>query len=132
MQWARRDRAADRRRRIGESALRDLGGRRQRPKPIKLPAVNGYRQTVYLYKDLANALVQGSSADLMKDALIAVSDFGAGDYLRLTVHDEMVLEVPDAEVAEVAARVSKVMTHYEFTPPLTVGVSDASRYGQAK
>lgn len=124
--------AARRRGYLGDAYILTLGGRRQRPKAINLPAVNGHRQTVYLYKDLANALVQGSSADLMKEALISVDAQGAGQYLRLTVHDEMVLEVPDSEVEEVERVVRRAMYRPEFIPPLTIGISSAKRYGEAK
>ena len=68
----------------------------------------------------------------MKQALIAVDDAGYGDYLRLTVHDEMVLEVPDDEVDEVIETVERLMTHREFIPPLTVEASSGQRYGEAK
>ena len=123
---------ARRRGMLGEAYIRTLGGRRQRPKYMLLPPVNGYRQRIEVYKDLGNSLVQGSSADLMKESLIAVANAGYGDYLRLTVHDEMVLEVPDDEVAEVEAAVSRIMTRNEFVPPLTVGIGHDHRYGQAK
>lgn len=123
---------ARRRGMMGEAYIRTLGGRRQRPKQILKPPVNGYRQKVEIYKDLGNSLVQGSAADLMKMALIQVDEAGLGDYLRLTVHDEMVLEVPDNEVEEVSAKVQAIMTRREFVPPLTVGVGHHQRYGQAK
>lgn len=116
----------------GEAYVRTLGGRRQRPKKVRLPEVNGYRQEVEVYKDLSNSLVQGSSADLMKRALIEADEAGLGDYLRLTVHDEMVLEVPDEKVDAVKAAVERLMTRNEFTPPLTVEAQAAARYGDAK
>jgi DNA polymerase-1 len=123
---------ARRRGNLGEAYIRTLGGRRQRPKQILMPEVNGHRQMIELYKDLGNCLVQGSSADLMKQALIHASDAGLGDMLRLTVHDEMVLEVPDAEVEPVMEILEKVMTRREFVPPLTIGTSFAQNYGDAK
>lgn len=123
---------ARRRGMVGEAYITTLGGRRQRPKTILLPAVNGYRQRVPLYKDLANALVQGSSADMMKDALISVYEQGGADYLRLTVHDEMVLEVPESEVEDISKVIEGAMTHYEFTPPLTIGIGTGTSYGEAK
>lgn len=124
--------AARRRGMLGEPYIRTLGGRRQRPKLVKLAPVNGHRQEIEIYKDLANALVQGSSADLMKQALIDVAAAGYGPYLRLTVHDEMVLEVPDDEVEQVSADLKRLMTRSEFVPPLTVQTSSAQRYGEAK
>jgi DNA polymerase-1 len=123
---------ARRRRMVGEAYIRTLGGRRQRPKFVLLPPVNGYRQRIEIYKDLGNSLVQGSSADLMKQALIEVDEAGYGDYLRLTVHDEMVAEVPDEKVQAYSEAVTRIMTRNEFVPPLTIGIGHAERYGQAK
>lgn len=124
--------AARRREMYGEGYIRTVGGRRQRPKYILLPPVNGHRQRIPSYKDLANSLVQGSSADLMKEALIAIDDLGYGDYLRLTVHDEVVMEVPEDEVEEVQEAVIQAMTRNEFVPPLTVEADSADNYGAAK
>lgn len=125
--------AASRRGQLGEPYIRTLGGRRQRPKRIQLkPTSSGYRHTVYVYKDLANSLVQGSASDLMKMALLDVEAAGYGDMLRLTVHDEMVLEVPDEMVDEVQEKICSLMTRNEFVPPLTVSSSAAQAYGDAK
>lgn len=126
------EQAARLRGRNGEPYIRTLGGRRQRPKRVLLAPVNGYRQTIYVYKDLGNSLVQGSSADLMKRAIVSIAQKGYGKYLRLTVHDEVVLEVPNHRVTEVMAAIEEVMTHNEFVPPLTAGVSMGLRYGEAK
>jgi DNA polymerase I len=57
-----------------------------------------------------NARIQGSAADILKLAMIAVDrrlrDEQPGAHLLLTVHDELVLEVP-AEQAEVVAQLVK-------------------------
>lgn len=124
--------AARRREMLGDPYIRTLGGRRMRPKLITLPEVKGARQVIPSYKDLSNSLVQGSSADLMKEALIAIDDLGFGMYLRLTVHDEVVLEVPEAILPEVLDAVRKAMTRNEFVPPLTIGIDYAPNYGAAK
>lgn len=124
--------AARRRGMLGEPYILTIGGRRQRPKLIKQYPVNGHRHTITVYKDLGNSLVQGSSADLMKESLIAIDDAGYGDMLRLTVHDEAVLEVPNEKVEEVSEALVRIMTRNEFVPPLTVEVGTADRYGEAK
>lgn len=123
---------ARRRGMLDEPYILTLGGRRQRPKYVLLKPVNGYRQRIETYKDLGNSLVQGSSADLMKMALIAMDEAGHGDKLLLTVHDEMVASVPKDEVEDVKELMREVMTRNEFIPPLTVEVSSAYRYGEAK
>jgi len=125
--------AAQRRGQLGEAYINTLGGRRQRPKRFTLPPTSsGYRHEVLIYKDLANSLVQGSASDLMKMAILDVADAGYKDMLRLTVHDEMVLEVPDDKVQEVEEAIGRLMTRNEFVPPLTVEASHAQRYGEAK
>lgn len=125
--------AARKRHMYDEPYIRTWGGRRQRPKLVlSKKEINGRRREIALYKDLANSLVQGSSADLMKQALIDVDKAGAGEYLRLTVHDEMVAEVPDAEVEEVKRLMERTMTRNEFVPPLTAEAQSAQRYGDAK
>ena len=123
---------ARRRGALGEPYIMTTGGRRQRPKRVKLKPVNGYRQTVFIFKDLANSLVQGSSADMMKQALIETAEAGYLSYMRLTVHDEQVLEVPLDKVEEVSETINRLMTRNEYVPPLTVGADTARRYGEAK
>lgn len=125
---------ARRRGQLGEPYILTLGGRRQMPKKIILPAYNdrGSRQTIYTYKDLGNSLVQGSSSDLMKQAIIDAADAGLRPYLRLTVHDELILEVPDEKVEWAIETLERVMTRKEFVPPLTVAAQAAQRYGEAK
>lgn len=116
-----------------EPYIRTWGGRRQRPKLVlRKQEVNGRRPEVAMYKDLANSLVQGSSADIMKQALIDVDEAGAGEYLRLTVHDEMVAEVPDEYVADIEHLMETTMTRNEFVPPLTAEAGHGQRYGEAK
>ncbi len=61
-----------------------------------------------------NAPMQGTAADLIKMAMIAVQDWltqaNAGAKLIMQVHDELVLEVPEAEIDEVRAKVPELMT----------------------
>ncbi len=60
-----------------------------------------------------NAPMQGTAADLIKLAMVAVQDWlddaGAGTRLIMQVHDELVLEVPQAELDEVRTRVPGLM-----------------------
>lgn len=63
----------------------------------KLPARRSYAE-----RQAINAPIQGSAADIMRNALIKVSRglqrSNLGSRLLLQVHDELVLEVPEAEV----------------------------------
>lgn len=58
-----------------------------------------------------NTPIQGSAADLIKMAMIRVAREipSATARLLLQVHDELVLEVPEADVAEVRERVTSIM-----------------------
>src|SRR5262245_23860353 len=60
-----------------------------------------------------NTTIQGSAADLIKLAMVALSrrlrDAGSGARMTLQVHDELVLEVPTGEIASVARMVREVM-----------------------
>jgi len=84
-----------------------------------------------------NARIQGTAADLMKKALIAVSGRLRADHpearLLLTVHDEVVLEVPAGEAEAVAAAVKAEMEGVaELTVPLLVDAAWGESWYAAK
>ena len=60
-----------------------------------------------------NAPMQGTAADLIKRAMLAVQDWLDAQKLQtllvLQVHDELVLEVPDAELELVREMLPKLM-----------------------
>jgi DNA polymerase-1 len=60
-----------------------------------------------------NAPMQGTAADLVKLAMIAVQAWLEKEMLAtklvMQVHDELVFEVPDAELARVKSEVEKLM-----------------------
>ncbi|KAB2910375.1 MAG: DNA polymerase I, partial [Dechloromonas sp.] len=72
-----------------------------------------------------NAPMQGTAADLIKLAMIAVQDWlektGLQAKLVLQVHDELLLEVPDAELNDVRLQLPRLMTQVaELKVPLVV------------
>jgi DNA polymerase-1 len=74
-----------------------------------------------------NAPMQGTAADLIKMAMIAADRWLAKRRLKsrliMQVHDELVLEVPDAELAEVKRELPKLMSSVaELSVPLVVDV----------
>jgi DNA polymerase-1 len=84
-----------------------------------------------------NARIQGTAADLLKKAMIEVDCRLQGDYpdarLLLTVHDELVLEVPEGKVEPVAALVKKGMEGVaELKVPLVVDVGWGPSWYEAK
>jgi DNA polymerase-1 len=60
-----------------------------------------------------NAPMQGTAADLVKLAMIAVQDWIEREMLAtklvMQVHDELVFEVPEAELARVKPEVERLM-----------------------
>lgn len=82
-----------------------------------------------------NMPVQGTAADLMKLAMIAVHRAIAGGKIDATmllqVHDELVFEVDSKKVASEAAKIQKIMEGiYEFDVPLVVDVEAGMNWGE--
>ncbi len=74
-----------------------------------------------------NAPMQGTAADLIKLAMVAVQNWlektGMQSRLVLQVHDELLLEVPDAELIDVRTHLPKLMSQVaELKVPLVVEV----------
>jgi DNA polymerase I len=122
-----------------EQAKRDgyatsLLGRR-RPTP-EIRASN--RQTRSLGERLAvNFVMQGSNADIIKKAMIAIHrrlrNEGRRARLVLQVHDELLLEVPDAEIGPVRELVREEMCGaYPLEPPLAVDIGVGDDWNEAK
>ena len=83
-----------------------------------------------------NAPMQGTAADLVKLAMIAVRDWIRAERLAtklvLQVHDELVLEVPDAELARVRSELPLRMTGVTaLSVPLVVDVGVGPNWEQA-
>ncbi|WP_150428615.1 DNA polymerase I [Dechloromonas sp. CZR5] len=74
-----------------------------------------------------NAPMQGTAADLIKLAMVAVQNWlektGMQSRLVLQVHDELLLEVPDVELIDVRTHLPKLMSQVaELKVPLVVEV----------
>ena len=122
-----------------EQAERDgyvttLFGRR-RPVP-EIRASN--RQTRSLGERLAvNSVMQGTAADIIKRAMVTIHarlrDEGRSARLVLQVHDELLLEVPEAEVSAVRELVCEEMcAAYPLDPPLDVDIGTGDDWNEAK
>jgi DNA polymerase-1 len=122
-----------------EQATRDgyvttLLGRR-RPVP-EIRASN--RQTRSLGERLAvNSVMQGTAADVIKVAMVRVHERlraeGRASRLVLQVHDELLLEAPDAEVPAAREALREEMCGaYPLDPPLAVDVGVGEDWHQAK
>jgi DNA polymerase-1 len=108
---------------------------RRRPVP-ELKASN--RQTRSLGERLAvNSVMQGTAADVIKAAMVAIHkrlrDEGRGARLVLQVHDELLVEVPDAELSAVRDLVREEMcSAYPLDPELAVDVGVGADWNEAK
>ena len=83
-----------------------------------------------------NAPMQGTAADLIKLAMIAVQGWIDREKLQsrliMQVHDELVLEVPDAELARVRIELPPLMTQVaKLRAPLAVEVGVGANWDQA-
>jgi DNA polymerase I len=83
-----------------------------------------------------NAPMQGTAADLIKLAMIAVQNWldesNARAKLIMQVHDELVLEVPDAEVEPTKAKVRELMQGvHRLDVPLVADVGVGDNWDQA-
>jgi len=83
-----------------------------------------------------NAPMQGTAADLIKLAMVAVQGFlereKLGSKLIMQVHDELVLEVPEAEIDSVTRNVRELMQNvHQLDVPLVVEVGVGASWDEA-
>jgi DNA polymerase-1 len=83
-----------------------------------------------------NAPMQGTAADLIKKAMIAVSAWlkasGVKSRLILQVHDELVLEVPDAEIPLIREQLPRLMAEVaQLSVPLLAEVGVGANWDEA-
>jgi len=80
--------------------------------------------------------MQGTAADLIKLAMIAVQKYldeaKLGAKLIMQVHDELVFEVPDAEVEKIRPRIVELMQSiHRLEVPLIVDVGVGENWDKA-
>jgi len=112
--------------------VRTLMGR-ERP----LPDITNRNRTVKMGAEriAVNTPIQGSAADIMKLAMLAVTRRLESDGLRsrvlLQVHDELILEVPAEETERVKSLLTEEMTGVvELDVPLSVSVESGHSWGE--
>ncbi len=107
-----------------------LYGRRVHVKDIN--SKNGaFRQ--FSERAAINAPLQGTAADIIKRAMVAVQDLlGTRGRLLLQVHDELVIETPADMAAALAVEVKRAMEQVAaLSVPLTVEVGQGINWGAA-
>lgn len=83
-----------------------------------------------------NTVVQGSAADVIKKAMLAVDRDPVlrtlQSKLLLQVHDELILEVPESNVEEAGKRLAEIMSGvYDLSVPLAVDWGFGDNWAQA-
>lgn len=89
------------------------------------------------FRAAQNATVQGSGADLIKVAMIKIADYLKSTKKKtkmlLSVHDELVFEVPQAELEEVKKEVKNIMeTAIKLSVPIKVDINIGRNWLEAK
>jgi DNA polymerase-1 len=106
--------------------FRTLGGRKVKGEPAKYQ--NGRKQS-FDYKML-NLLVQGSSADQTKQAMV---DFPFPEMLRLSVHDELVISCPRDKTELYGKILAETMINaLPLSVPVLADVKFGKNYGECK
>ncbi len=109
-----------------------LGRRRYLP-----DLVSDNRQRREIAERMAlNAPIQGSAADIIKEAMLrvesAISRENLKSRLLLQVHDELILEISQGEEAVLRELVSREMASaYSLTAPLSVGIGVGKSWNEA-
>ena len=105
---------------------------------LYLPEINArnVQRRQYAERSAINAPMQGTAADIIKRAMIRVhawlSTSDLGTRMIMQVHDELVFEVPDAEIDEVEARVCDLMSGAaELAVPLKVDAGRGANWDEA-
>jgi DNA polymerase-1 len=73
---------------------------------------------------VTNYLVQSTARDCLGQALIHMDEKGLVPYLRLPVHDEVILSMPKAEAVEISRAVADCMTFDLMGVPIAAGKPD--------
>jgi len=105
----------------------------------ELPEVNSNIVNVRLAAErmAINAPIQGTAADLIKLAMIEIdknlAKISPKSRMVLQIHDELLFEVPEGEVAKVADFVKETMENiYPLDVPLTVNIEAGPSWGDTQ
>ncbi len=116
---------------------RDSGARTLLGRFRPLPDIHSRNRTVRQYAErmARNTPIQGTAADILKLAMIAVEERlereAPSAKMLLTVHDELVLEAPAAEAERVGALVGETMERvFPLEVPLRVDVGIGDNWAE--
>ncbi len=95
---------------------------------------NGQRRQ-YAERSAINAPMQGTAADIIKVAMIKIGEYLADQNdikMIMQVHDELVFEVPEAQVEEFTAKAKELMeSAAELSVPLIVDIGVGDNWDEA-
>lgn len=112
-----------------------------------IPEINSPNESMkqFAQRQAINTPVQGSAADLMKLAMIGIhrelKERKLASQILITVHDELVLDVPGKEKDEIVALLRKRMEHpfvlpeatqMELSVPIKVSIKTGANWLEAK
>lgn len=110
-----------------------MSGRRRR-----LPELNSNDDMLRsrAERQAVNAVVQGSAADICKEAMLSIHELlkGTGASLLVQVHDELVVAVPEEIIEELTPKFMEAMGHGRIIDgvPLMVSADTAYSWAEAK
>lgn len=101
-----------------------------------VPGINDRNPNMRNFSERAaiNAPLQGTAADIIKRAMIAVEKAlqGSAGRMLLQVHDELIVEAPEAQAADMAALLKAHMeAAAHLSVPLTVETGTGRHWGEA-
>lgn len=103
-----------------------------------LPDINSQNMNVRNFAEriAVNTPIQGTAADLIKLAMIQVdADFSEKGFeasMLLSVHDELVFEVPESELDKIIIRIREIMEGVmELKVPLKVNIAQGKNWAEA-
>lgn len=100
--------------------------------PYARSIVTGRRHVADVNKiyALTNYLIQGTAAEIFKQALLKLDAAGLGGYMVVPVHDEIILDVPLEDVNDVVHVLRENMNdNTSFSVPISASVSWGPRWG---
>jgi len=105
---------------------------------LRLPDINSKNHNVRANAERSaiNAPMQGTAADIIKDAMIRVQKFLDKEHPKtrmiLQVHDELLFETPEKDVPVVEKAVKKIMeSEMKLEVPITIDVGHGANWAEA-
>lgn len=97
--------------------------------------LTGRKHTVAHYKlyPLVNYIIQGMAGEILKMKICEADAAGLGPWMMLPVHDEINLEVPEADVPDVLATLREIMFDDQLLRvPIEAEIGVGPRWGECK